>query len=192
MADQDTKFLLGIDPEYPVRFSYLYVFSPVTQTRDDGTESKTYSVQLIWSKKDLATKKVVDAAVAAAIKAEWGAKAPPNLKLPVRDGDEEWEEKGAHLKGMWFMNASTVRKPEVVGVPVRDELGNTIFLGPSQIRSGDYGRATCNMYAFKGKNKGVAVGLRNIQKTLSGPALDGSSTAEEDFSEFSDDDGFSF
>ena len=70
----------------PCRFSYLHCWEPEAI---NGGEPK-YSVSAIIPKSDKETIKKIQAAVEAAKQeslSKWGGKIPPNLKLPLRDGD---------------------------------------------------------------------------------------------------------
>ena len=109
---------------------------------------------------------------------------PKSLKLPLRDGDEEREDDPAY-EGMYFINASTTRKPSIV-----DKDLNPI-MSQDEFYSGCYGRASINFYAYNVNSKGIAAGLNNLQKLKDGEPLVGGSTAEEDFggdNAFEDDD----
>lgn len=172
--DSATKVITG-----EVRFSYAHVFEATVIGDDGDDKDKKYSVCLLIPKKDKTTlakiNAAIDAAKAAGKTSKWENKLPPNLKLPLRDGDEEKSDKPEYA-GHWFINATSKSKPGVV-----DEDLNPI-LERDQFYSGCYGRASINFYAFAMKgNKGVAAGLNNLQKTRDGEALAGFSTAEEDF-----------
>ena len=63
------------------------------------------------------------------------------------------------------------------------------ILDRDEVYSGCYARVSLNFYAFNSNgNKGVAVGLGNIQKIRDGESLGGRSTAAEDFQTEADDD----
>ena len=70
----------------PCRFSFLHCWEPDSV---NGSEPK-YSVSAIIPKSDTATMNAIKAAIEVAKKesvSKWGGKIPPNLKLPLRDGD---------------------------------------------------------------------------------------------------------
>ena len=74
-----------------VRFSYANVFEP--KTIMGGTDEK-YSVSILIDKDDKKTLKAIKKAIEAALedgKTKLG-KNPKNLKLPLRDGDDEREQ----------------------------------------------------------------------------------------------------
>ena len=159
-----------------VRFSYAHVFEPTSMAED---EPKKYSSAILIPKKDKKTVAAIEAAVKAALEEgkskKFGGKIPASPKLPLRDGDEEKPDDEAYA-GMWFLNASSVRRPGVVDAD-RNEI-----LDKDEFYSGCWGRASINFYPFAGKAKGVAVGLNGVQKLEDGESLSGASfNADEDF-----------
>jgi len=180
---QPTKVITG-----KVRFSYAHVFKP--EAIAEGAEAK-YSCALLIPKTDKATlhkiKDAVDAAKVAGT-ASWGGKVPAGLKLPLRDGDEERPDDEAYA-GMYFLNATSATKPGVVDANLDP------IISADDFYSGCYGRASIKFFPFnKAGNKGVAVGLNNLQKTDDGENLSSTSSAEDDFgdgtSALDDDDDF--
>lgn len=175
-TNNDTKVVTG-----KVRFSYAHVFEPVTD--DEGKEK--YSVSILIDKDDKKTVKAVETAIENAKKAgitKFGGKIPANMKLPLRDGDEERPEDEAY-KGKYFVNANAGTKPGLI-----DRKGRAI-LDSTEFYSGCYGFASISFYAFNTKgNKGIACGLNNIMKTEDGESLGGRSRAEDDFADLIDDD----
>lgn len=203
----------------PVRFSYANFFVPKADDENKidkktGKPAEFYSGQVIISKKDKESIDKVNAAVNAAAKEKLGDKKIPSMwKLPLRDGDEEWEEKGEHLKGCFFFNCKAKGKPSVVGTRKyteediaqwdaenemqsseyiarnRPKLGKLVKLTEEDFKSGDYGRISVDMYYFEAESKGIAVGLGNVQKLKDGDALGGSRTsADDDFGDL--EEGF--
>lgn len=165
-----------------VRFGYVNVFKP--RSNDDGTEK--YSVQLLIPKSDAIAKKMIDEAIEAAIKngvsSKWDGKMPRNLKLPLRDGDEEFPDDETY-KGMWFMNCSS-SKDNKPGVAVLEGRAVEPAIDGDDFYSGCYGSASINFFPYNTKgNKGVAAGLNNVIKTRDGERLSGGHTAEEDFAD---------
>lgn len=171
-----TKVITG-----KVRFSYAHVFEP--HVVQEGQEPK-YSVSILIDKKDKKTLAKIEKAIEAATeagKAKFGGKIPKGLKLPLRDGDEEREDDDAYT-GKMFLNASSKTKPGVVDEDVDPIMDREDFY------SGCFGRASLNFYAFSvSGNKGVAVGLNNLQKLEDGERLSGGSSASEDFGEEEND-----
>jgi hypothetical protein len=165
-----TKVITG-----KVRFSYAHVFEPSAINEGDD---KKYSVSILIPKKDLETLAKIKKAVEAAKqegKGKWNGKIPPVLKLPLRDGDAERPDDEAY-EGMMFLNASSKNKPGVV-----DENTDPV-MSKDDFYSGCFGRASVNFYAFNvSGNKGIAVGLNNLQKLEDGDRLSGGPSAADDF-----------
>lgn len=177
VTNKDTKVITGI-----VRLSYAHLFEP---TAIDESQEKKYSVCLLIPKNDKETlgkiKKAIEKAKEQG-KSKWGGKIPANLKLPLRDGDEERAEDHPEYAGHYFVNCSSKQKPGIV-----DKNLNPI-LDSEEVYSGCYARASINFYPFdKAGNRGIACGLNNIQKIRDGEYLGGRSRAEDDFEEYEDE-----
>lgn len=186
MADATTKVVTGL-----VRLSYVQIFSKRSFT--EGTAAK-YSLCVLVPKKDTKTLKKIQAAMKSAaeegISTKFNGKKPSNLHMPLRDGDEERADEAPEYKGMYFFNCKSDRKPGIV-----DKDCNEI-LDPDEVYSGCWGRVSVNFYPYSvNGNKGVAVGLNNVQKLKDDQRLGGvAASAEDDFNddfEFSEDDDFS-
>ena len=161
------------------RASYANVFVP--RAINEGDDPK-YSITMLIPKSDKAGIASMKAAAKAAIVDKWGDKPPKNLRTPFRDGDDEDEDRGEAYKGMIFIYASGKSKPGIV-----DKSKNPIE-SPDEFFSGCFARATVNAFAYDTKgNKGVSFGLNNIQMLAKGEHLDGRTSAEEDFDDYSDD-----
>lgn len=182
-----TKVMTGI-----VRFSYVHLLEPYAA--QSGQDEK-YSVQLLIPKSDTKTLAKMKAAIEAAKEqgksSKWGGKIPGNLKVNLRDGDEEKDVDGedAAYKGMMFMNVSSKTKPGIVGTQRGADGKLKALEDEDEIYSGMYGRASINFFAYNSNgSKGVSAGLNNIQKTKDGERLGGShSKAEDDFDDWEDD-----
>lgn len=179
--EQTTKVITG-----KVRFSYVNIFK--SRSFQTGQEEK-FSICLLIPKKDKATvnaiKKAIEAAKKQGAADKWGGKIPANLKLPLRDGDEERAEEAEEYRGMYFLNANSNQKPGII-----DMYKNEI-LDPSEVYSGCWGRASINFFPFNSNgNKGIGVGLNNIQKLGDDEPLGGArASAEDDFADdFENDD----
>ena len=160
-----------------VRFCYVNVFEPTAMNEGDTPK---YNICVLIPKSDMATidkiKKAIEAAKEAgkAKLADKNGRIPANLKLPLRDGDEERPDDPA-FEDHYFINANSMRRPSIV-----DRSLNPI-MSRDEFYSGCYGRASINFYAFNVSSKGIAAGLNNLQKLEDGEMLAGGSTAEEDF-----------
>ena len=176
-----TKVITG-----KVRFSYVNIFKSRAFKNDQDAK---YSVCLLIPKEDKATIKKIEAAVKEAVQegvaSKWGGKKPANLKLPLRDGDDERADEAPEYEGMYFLNASSTQKPGIVDKDLNE------ILDPDEVYSGCWGRASINFYAFNTNgNKGVGVGLNNIQKLKDDTRLGAArASAEDDFGDgFEDED----
>lgn len=172
-----TKVLTG-----ECRLSYCNLNTP--RAAQQGGEAK-YSVTLLIPKTDLATKADIDAAINAAANDAmtklWNGVRPPQLRIPIYDGDGVRPNSGVpfgdECKGHWVMTAGTKNKPQVVGI---DNIN--CELAPSDVYSGMYGRVTLNFYGYSNSgNRGVGCGLGNVLKTRDGKPLAGGASAAADF-----------
>jgi len=164
-----------------VRLSYCNLTTP--RAAQQGGEPK-YSVTLLIPKVDTATKADIDAAIQAAaneaLSKVWNGARPPQLSVPIWDGDgvrKSGVPFGDECKGHWVMTASTKNKPQVVGI-------NNINceLSPADIYSGMYARVTIRFFGYSNSgNKGIGCGLGNVMKTRDGEALAGGASASVDF-----------
>lgn len=169
-----------------VRFSYLNVFTP--KASNPGDEAK-YSVTLLIPKSDTTTLQKIKAAMAAAREAfvtRNGAQSMPAQPVhTLRDGDgtrANGEEFGEECKGCFVITVSSKadRKPGVY-----DSFRNNIT-DPSELKSGDYGRAHINFYCYsRNGKKGISAQLLGVQKLAEGEALGGSVATASAF-----DDGY--
>jgi hypothetical protein len=163
------------------RLSYVNVVTP--RAAQQGGEAK-YSVTLLIPKSDHTTKADIDASMQAAAQAAvtkvWNGVRPPNLRVPIYDGDgvrPSGETFGEECKGHWVITASTKMKPQVVGM---DNIN--VELAPSDVYSGMYGQVTIRFFGYSNSgNKGIGCGLGNIMKTRDGEALAGTASAASDF-----------
>ena len=175
-----TKVITG-----KVRASFVHVFEPQSV---NGSEPK-YSCSFIIPKSDTKTIAAIKAAIEQAKQdgvAKFGGKIPPNMKLPLRDGDIDRPD-DPNYADCYFVNANSKERPGLVDrrrIPITD---------PLELYSGCYVRASINFYAFNTNgNKGVAAGLGNIQKWAEGEPLNGRVRAEDEFDalDAEDDDDF--
>jgi len=168
----------------PCRISFANIWEPKAI---NGGEEK-YSVSLLIPKEDKVTlakiHKAVEAAKEDAKGKKWGGKIPPNLKLPLRDGDIDRPD-DENYAGHMFLNATSKDAPQIVDRKVQP------ILDPMECGSGDYCNVSVNFYGFAASgNKGVAAGLGNIQKVKDGERLSGKANAGADFDEIEgEDDG---
>ena len=168
----------------PCRISFANIWEPKSI---NGSEEK-YSVSCLIPKSDKATlakiQKAVDVAKEDAKGKKWNGKIPPNLKLPLRDGDIDRPD-DENYAGHMFLNATSKEAPQIVDRKIQP------ILDPMECGSGDYCNVSVNFYGFAASgNKGIAVGLGNIQKVKDGERLSGKASAASDFSALDDENGF--
>ena len=166
----------------PCRISFANIWEPKSI---NGSEEK-YSVSCLIPKEDKAklTKihKAIEAAKEDAKGKKWGGKIPPNIKLPMHDGDIDRPD-DENYAGHMFFNASSKDAPQIVDRKVQP------ILDPMECGSGDYCNVSVNFYGFAASgNKGIAAGLGNIQKVKDGERLAGRASAASDFTEVEGDD----
>ena len=135
---------------------------------------------------DAATRAKVDMAIAAATelgkRKKWGGKIPANMKSPLHLGSIDRPDDPAYA-GMIYFNANSKDAPQIV-----DRRKQTIA-DPLAVYSGAYYNVSLSVYPFSTSgNKGVAVGLGNIQFVKDGDRLGGRSTAASDFDVLDNDD----
>lgn len=162
------------------RFCYLNAWEPRAK---EGSDKKVYSVTLVFPKSDTETFKNVTNAIQEAYEngtdtLKGNGKNVPAIdaiKTPLRDGDEERPDDEI-FAGCWFINATSMYKPGVVDKDLN------VIVDPDDLYSGCYGRAQISFYAYNRQgNKGIACGLRNLQKLENGEKLGGATSAIEAF-----------
>lgn len=161
-------------------------FANIWEAKSINGSDEKYSVSCIIPKSDKQTltriHKAIEAAKEAAKSKKWGGKIPPNLKLPLRDGDIDRPDDEAYA-GAMFLNANSKDAPQIVDRKVQP------ILDPMECGSGDYCNVSVNFYGYSASgNRGIAAGLGNIQKVRDGERLAGKATAASDFEEIGDAD----
>lgn len=159
----------------PCRISFANIWEPKSI---NGSDEK-YSVSLLIPKEDKATldkiHKAIEAAKETAKSKKWNGKIPPNLKLPIHDGDIDRPD-DENYAGHFFFNATSKDAPQIVDRKVQP------IIDPMECGSGDYCNVSVNFYGFAASgNKGVAAGLQNIQLVRHGERLAGKPSASSDF-----------
>lgn len=166
----------------PCRISFANIWEP--KAINGGDEK--YSVSCLIPKSDKKTiariQKAVEAAKEDGKTRKWSGKIPPNLKLPLRDGDIDRPD-DENYEDCYFLNASSKDAPQVV-----DRKVNPV-VDPMMVYSGCYCNVSVNFYAFNANgNRGVAAGLGNIQFVRDGERLSGKASADADFDALEDDE----
>lgn len=162
-----------LTPEFRVSFPNVFR----AQAMEEGKEPK-FGLTLLFKKgADLSKLKAM---AKEAIIEKWGSdreKWPKNLKTPFRDqGEKEFE---GYEEGAIFFNATSKQRPGLI------DAGKQEIIDESDFYPGCWARATVVPFSYDKKgNKGVAFGLRNIQKLRDGEPLGGRTRPEDDFEEF--------
>lgn len=168
-----------------VRFSYVKVW----EAEETPSGDMKYGACIMIEKTNKAAlaeyQKGVAAAVAKGLEKGKITKAKvKSLRMPLRDGDEEFEsgDRGAEFKGFFFMNAGRAEKkgaPGVVGPDAKP------IMDQDEFYSGCWGHVDVNFFAYDTSgNRGIGVGLNNVMKTKDGDRLDGKQKAEDAFAAF--------
>lgn len=175
------------------RISYAHIFEPHAM---QGQEPK-YSLSLIIPKDDekmlAKAEKAIQEAIGDGISKKWGGKKPSNLRLPLRDGDEDRPEDEAY-QGSMFINCNAGEKypPQVVLRYLDPETKKPILADEDSVYSGCYCNVSVNFYPYDvSGNRGVAAGLGNVQKWEDGERLSGgrkNAANEFDFDEAGESD----
>ena len=163
----------------PCRLSFANIWAPKSI---NGGEEK-YSVSCIIPKADDEVigkiKKAIDAAKEEG-RSKWNGKIPANLKLPLRDGDNDRPD-DENYKDCVFLNATSKEPPQIVDRhknPITDQMA---------VYSGCYCNISINFYAFNvNGNRGIAAGLGNIQFVKDGERLSGRASADAEFDDLGD------
>ncbi len=167
----------------PFRVSYPALF---TAKKNDLNGKMEYSVVALFKKGEDLTK--LKNAVKECIEAKFGkdqAKWPKNMRTPFRDQKEREklnEETGkmvlpeGYEEGAIFINLKSSQRPGIVDKDVQP------ILDQSEFYAGCWAQASVNAFYYDQKgNKGVSLGLQNIQKVKDGDPLGGRTKAEDDF-----------
>ena len=102
---------------------------------------------------------------------KWNGKIPPNLKLPLRDGDIDRPDDETY-EDCVFLNATSKDAPQVVDRRVQP------ITDPMLVYSGCYCNVSVNFYPFNANgNRGVAAWLSKIQFVTGGEWVAGKAIA---------------
>ena len=172
-----------------VRFSYLNCF----EAKPDPQGVLKFSVSCLIPKTDTEGIKSLQAAINAAVQKgldinKFTQAQIKSLRLPIRDGDEEFEagNRGAEYKGCFFINATSKNKPGVVKAQANSK--PVPIFDPDEIFSGCYGRVDANFFPYnQAGNRGIGFGLNNIMLVKEGERLDGRQRAEDAFSAYTEE-----
>lgn len=164
-----------------VRLSYVHLMKPHAM---DAQQAPKFSCTILLPKSDVQGKARIDAAIEAAKQAglmkKFGGQMPPQLPIPVYDGDgykASGDKFGPECAGCWVFSASSAadRPVEIV-----DRNMNKI-LDPTEVYSGMYANINVNFFAYAAPGrKGIGCGLGPVQKVADGEPLGGSAPSASD------------
>lgn len=162
-----------------VRLSYAHLTEPVALA--EGQEKK-YSASFIIPKSDKKTLDKIKAGIKAAIQkgteSKWGGKTPKNLKLPLRDGDEERDDEA--YTNAFFINGNCKTRPFVVDKSKHEYV--SIEAIDENVYSGCYVYANVSFYPFDAAgNRGIACGLNGVMFACDGEPLSSRVSVETAF-----------
>ena len=166
----------------PIHLSYARLWEAEAMQEGDA---KKFSTSAIIPKSDKASIAKINAAIEVAKTVgkdtKFGGKTT-NLKLPLRDGDDERGDDEAYQKAMFF-NCNSTQRPGIV------DANRNPIINKDDVYSGCYGylNVTFYPYNFQG-SKGVAVGLNHFMKTKDGEVLGGGVSADTAFDGIEVDD----
>ncbi|MEG1427073.1 MAG: DUF2815 family protein, partial [Oscillospiraceae bacterium] len=158
-----------------VRISYAHLMEAYVQ--QPGQEPK-YSATILVPKSSN-QRPAIDAAIAAATQAaqaKYGAAFPRVPKNSIHDGDgvrpSDGQPFGDECKGHWVFTASSKSAPKLV------DPGLQPILAATEIYSGMYANVGITFFGYNApQNKGIGVGLENVQKIADGEPLGGGRAA---------------
>ena len=166
----------------PCRISFANIFEAKSINGGDAKFSVSCLIPKTDKKTLLAIHKAVEAAKEDGKTRKWGGKIPPNLKMPLRDGDIDRPDDENYQECM-FINATSKDAPQVVDRRVQP------ITDPMMVYSGCYCNVSVNFYPFNANgNRGVAAGLGNVQFVRDGDRLSGRASAESDFDALEDEE----
>jgi hypothetical protein len=153
----------------PFRASFVSVFKPRENKKEDGTSEFKYEIGLCLFKKgeDLSA---LNALVRQAAVKKWGddqSKWPKPLRNPIRDQGEKQKLVDGKVVGLLdgceegakFISIRSKDKPGLV------DANRQAIIDDTEVYSGCWMRAQIDAFAYDKKgNRGVAFGLINVQK----------------------------
>lgn len=162
-----------------VRLSYVHLTEAYAQ--QPGQDPK-FSAVILVPKADPGNKAKIDAAIQAAAqrgREKFGQAFPAQPKISVHDGDgprpSDGQPFGEECRGCWVFTASSRQRPNVVDLNLQP------ILEATEIYSGMYANVGVTFFAYNApQNKGIGVGLENVQKIADGEPLGGGRAAVED------------
>ncbi len=170
-----------------VRVSYLNVFKARAMSAE---QEPKFSAQIILPKDHAQVEefkeKILKVAKERFPKIVTGNKIPSKLKIPLRDGDAEFDEEEdlEVYGGCYFFNSNNKQRPTALN---RDR--SQIAEEDNILYSGCYCNVIVDLYGYDtAGNKGVGAALMGVQFLRDGEALGGRGVSANDFDEVEEDD----
>jgi hypothetical protein len=165
--------------------SYVTVLEP----KPNQQGKMLYSLTVLIPKSRAAELGPLKAAALEVAQEKWGAKADAILKAAkypvIKDGDLKVDDEGKVdpvYAGKWYFSAKSDKKPRVLDAQKAE------LFTDDDVYSGCFLRISGNVYAYEYQgNKGVSIGLNNVQVLKKGDRLDGRKAAEDEFTEWKDE-----
>ena len=166
--------------------SYMAVLEP----KADPQGKMKYSLALLIPKSLASSLGPLRAAITEVAQAKWGAKAEQILKTAkyptIRDGDAKVDDDGkvdSTYKGHFYLSIRSDRKPQVI-----DGKKQPVFTD-EDVHSGCLIRCSVAVFPYEQSgNRGVGLGLNNVQVLEKRTRLDGRKAAEDEFTEWQSSD----
>lgn len=187
MAKEKREIVKFTTPVFRVSFPHLFEAHSMS---DDPKAKAKFGLSAIWTpakfteKEKVNWRKIREAMNAESIRAfkkAWKDLEADTYKKGLRNGSSKEGLEG-YGEGTMFANLTTKNRPGVIAVDGETKIGPE-HGNAEEIYPGCYARATVTVYSFSNKGKGIALGLRNVQKIKDGPRIDNRTDAEDDFDE---------
>lgn len=165
-----------------VRLSYVHLLQP--KMPNNPNDKPKYSVSVLLPKSDVQTKQAIDLAIEAAkqqgAQKVYGGVLPPQVAIPIHDGDgvkpSDGMPYGEECKGNYVFTASNTNPVDIV-----DSALNPILV-QAEIYSGMFARVALRFFPYNaGGKKGVGCSLGAVQKLRDGAPLVSRITAQSAF-----------
>ena len=162
------------------RLSFPALFVPEVNQNNPSAPAKYSTIIVFDAETDISE---IEAIIAEATKATFGDDAPTGLRSPIRDGSEKAHLGDPFVKGTKFVSVKSNFQPGIVGADLQP------VIAQSEVYPGVYARVQMHAYGYDmNGNKGISLGLDNVQKIKDGGALDGRADAGSAFEAVDVDD----
>lgn len=140
----------------------------------NGNSKPKVSTAILVPKSDTATIEALKTAVREAATEKWGSKAPKNLRVPLKDGDNsDYEEQAGHV----VFNASSTRRVPIVGADLLPYSDEQIL---EEVYGGQKARVAVRAFAYEvDGTRGVSFGLQMVQILGGGERFGGGTASAE-------------